>query len=386
MEQKVAIVSYGLLNYRGPNEIGRWNDEATYLAAREALARVGLRRDDIDAVVIGTMDGLDGITISNGLLVPAAGAYKKDSIRIENSGIHCLISAMASILCGSAEIVMVGSSDTIEMDFGYVTNSNQDAFFRGPLGFNARQSYGLLAMDYLRKTEATEADFARVAAKNYQCGRRNRFAHVQKDYSEEDVLASPLVSWPLRRLEISGLSNGAGTLILASERKARELTDSPVWITGIAAASNSYLGSWLELSGLKALKKAAAKAYQMAGIKSPRTELDFMEIFNPFSPFELMACEALAVCAEGEGFQLLRDGVIYPEGTLPVNLSGGSLCTNGPNSSGIFRIIHAVKLLRQEAEEMNLPNARRGLVHDGDIGIGAVGGESHAVMILEKEA
>jgi len=386
MEQKVAIVSYGLLNYRGPNEIGRWNDEATFLVAREALERVGLKRDDIDAVVIGTMDGLDGITISNGLLVPAAGAYKKDSIRIENSGLHCVISAMASILCGSAEIVMVGSSDTIEMDFGYVTNSNQDPFFRGALGFNARQSYGLLAMDYLRKTEAAEADFAKVAAKNYQCGSRNRFAHVQTAYSEEEVMASPLVSWPLRRLEISSLSNGAGALILASERKARELTDSPVWITGIAAASNSYLGSWSELSGQKALKKAAARAYQTAGLKSPREELDFMEIFNPFSPFELMACEALGVCPDGKGCQLLRDGVIYPEGSLPVNLSGGSLCTNGPNSSGLFRIIHAVKLLQNETEEMKLPNARRGLVHDGDIGIGAVGGDSHAVMILEKEA
>jgi len=83
--KKVGIISYGILPYKGPHEMGMWNDEATFLVAKQALDRVGLNREDLDAVVISTMDGLDGITISNGLLVPAAGAYEKDSIRIETS-------------------------------------------------------------------------------------------------------------------------------------------------------------------------------------------------------------------------------------------------------------------------------------------------------------
>ena len=388
MDQRVAIVSYGLLNYKGPNELGMWNDEATFAVAKQALEKVGLKKEEIDVVVIATMDGQDGITISNGMLVPAAGAYERDSIRIENSTVHCVMSGMTSILSGNAEVVVVASSDTIEFDYDYITNANQDPFFRGPLGFNARQGYGLLAMDYLRKTKATEADFARVAAKNYLCGSRNRFAHIRNAYSEEEIMASPRVAWPLRRLELSGLSNGAGAFVLASAKKARELTDSPIWITGIAAATNSYLGSWAELSSQKALKTAAKKSYQMAGIKDPGKELDFMEIFNPFSAYELIAYEALGICAEGKGRDLLREGVTYPDGDLPVNLSGGSLCTNGPNSSGVFRVIQAAMLLRNEAlgdDLGNLGNLRRGLVHDGDVGIGAIGGDSHAVMILERE-
>ena len=85
------------------------------------------------------------------------------------------------------------------------------------------------------------------------------------------------------------------------------------------------------------------------------------------------------------GCDLLREGVTYPEGDLPVNLSGGSLCTNGPNSSGLFRVIYSVMLLRNEELGDELSNLRRGLVHDGDVGIGAIGGDSHAVMILERE-
>jgi acetyl-CoA C-acetyltransferase len=388
MDQNVAIVSYGLLNYKGPNELGLWNDEATFIVARQALEQVGLKKEDIDVVVIASMDGLDGITISNGMLVPAAGAYERDSIRIENSTLQCVMSGMASILSGNAEVVVVASSDMIEFDYDYITNANQDPFFRGPVGLNARQGYSLLAMDYLRKSKATEADFARVAAKNYLCGSRNRFAHVRNAYSKEEILASPLVGWPLHRLEIRGMSNGAGAFVLASEKKARELTDSPVWIKGIAAATNSYLGSWEELSSQRALKLAAKKSYQMAGIKDPGQDLDFMEVFNPFSAYELMVYEALGICSEGQGCDLLREGLTYPDGGLPVNLSGGSLCTNGPNSSGVFRTIQAVMLLRNEGlgeEGGNLGNLRRGLVHDGDVGIGAVGGDSHAVMILERE-
>lgn len=386
MDRKVGIVSYGITPYRGLNEIGMWNDEASFGVSKEAIERVGIERKDIDAVVISTMDGLDGITISNGLLAPAAGALKKDSIRIENSGIHCVISGVAAILSGSADLVMVASSDTIELDFEYVTNSNQDQFFRGPVGFNATQSYGLLSMDYLRRSVATEEDFALAAAKNYQCGSSNPFAHTKKSYTTEEVLASNHVSWPLRELEIGRLSNGAGAILLASEEKARELTDHPVWITGIAAATNSYLGSWKELAGMPALKKAAQKAYQMAGIKNPRQELDFMEIFNPFSPFELIACEALGICGEGEGHRLLKDGVTSAGGDLPVNLSGGSLCTNGPNSSGIFRIIQSLLQFNKEGEGLKVGDPRVGLVHDGDMGIGAVGGDSQAIMILEREA
>ncbi len=384
MEKRVGIISFGIMKYQGPNEIRMWNDEATFVVARQALDGAGLSREDLDAVVISTMDGFDGITISNGLLAPAAGAYGKESIRIETSGLHCIRSALASILSDEADLVMVASSDTIEFDFGYVTNANQDPYFRSPLGFNAIKSYGLLSMDYLRKTDATDEDFALVASKNYRCGAANEYAHTNRAYSKDEILASPLVSWPLRKLEIGGLSNGAVALILASEEKTKEITDKPIWITGFGAASNLYNGSWEELSGQAALRKAAQKAYETSGIQNPREEIDFLESANPFAPFELIAYEALGLCGAGEGPFLLREGITSPEGDLPVNLSGGSLCTNGPNSSGIFRMIQAVLQFNGADGATKGPSPKRALVHDSDLSIGAVGGDSHAVLILEK--
>ncbi len=380
MDKKVGIVSYGIMEYGDYDQIGKWSDEVTFLVVRQALDKAGLDRDDIDFVVTSTMDAFDGITISAGLSIPAAGAYQKESIRIENSGLHCVMSGMASILSEKADIVIVASSDTVRTDFGYVTNSNYDQFFRGPLGFNAFQSYGLLSMDYVRRSGATENDFALAASKNYQSGRNNPFGHRKNAYSMEEVLASPLVSWPLRELEIANPSYGGVAIVLASEQKAKQLTDNPIWLTGIGVAGNSYSGSWPELSDLHALKKACAKAYLMAGINSPRGEIDFMEILNSYSAFELMAYEALGLCQEGEGVKLLRDGVTDIEGDIPVNPSGGALSTNPLNSGGIYRTVQSIIRMNDGGQK-----ARRCLVHDSDMSIGAVGGDSQAVLIMERE-
>ena len=383
--QKVAIISYGILPYTGLGELGIWNDEATFLVAKQALDKVGLTADDLDTVALSTMDGMDGITISNSILAPAAGGYKKESIRLENSGAHSAISGIAGILSGSADLIMVASSDTIKADFNYFTNSTLEPFFRAPLGFNHYQSYGLLAMDYLKNSNVTEYDFALAASKNYQRGTSNPLAHIKKAYTLDEIMESPMVSWPLRSLEIAGLSNGAAAIILASEDKARELTKNPVWITGQGAGVNPYFGSWQELSGMAALKKAAQKAYDSAGIKDPGTELDFIEISNPFSPFELMAYESLGICEQGGGARLLRDGVTSVGGKLPVNISGGSFCANGPNSAGIYRIIQAMMILNNEMNDTDIKSPKKGLVHDSDMIVGAIGGDSHAVLIMEKE-
>jgi acetyl-CoA C-acetyltransferase len=384
--EKVGIVSYGILPYKGQKGLGMWNDEATFQVAKQALDKVGLTADALDTVILSTMDGLDGITISNALLAPAAGGYKKESTRIETTGGHCAISGIAGILSGSADIVMVASSDTIGTDFNYVTNTIQDSHFRAPLGFNHAQSFGMLATEYLKRMDVTEDDFALAASKNYLNGAKNPWAHVKEAYSVDDIKSSQMVSWPLREREIAGTSNGAVAIILASEKKARELTDNPIWVTGVGAGVNPYLGGWEELSEAVALQKAVQKAYKTAGIQNPKEELDFIEISNPFSAFEIMAYECLGICEKGKGAELLRDGTTSLGGSLPVNISGGSLSTNGLNSSGIFRMIQAMMILNNEMEGVDLGSPKRGLVHDSDMSIGAVGGDSHAVLIMEKES
>ncbi|WP_374972355.1 thiolase family protein [Spongiibacter marinus] len=384
--KKVGIVSYGISPYYGAEDRAMWGDEATFKVAKQALDKVGLSASDIDTVILSSMDGIDGITISSALMGPAAGAFGKESTRIENGGIHCAISAIAGILSGSADIVVVASSDTISTNLDYVSNTTQDSVFRAPLGFNQAQSYGLLATEYLKSMNVTEGDFAAVAEKNYKNATNNELAHKRTAHSAADIQSSEMVSWPLTDKQIAGHSFGACALIFASEETAKKLTDSPIWVTGVGVGANAYFGSWEELSENAALEKAAKDAYKKAGISNPKNELDYVEISDPFSAFELKAYENLGLCEKGEAAQLLRDGTTSADGSLPVNLSGGALATYGLNSAGVFRIVQALRILNNEMESVDTGNAKRALVHDSDACIGAVGGDSHAVMILEKGA
>ncbi|MCG8672065.1 MAG: thiolase family protein [Pseudomonadales bacterium] len=384
--QKVAIVSYGVLPYTSADDIGMWNDEATFQVTREALNKVNLSADQVDTAIISTMDGLDGITISNSMLSPAAGGYKKETIRIENGGIHCAISAVAGILSGGADIVVVASADSIQNNLNLISNTTQDSVFRGPLGFNQEQSYGLLATEYLKNSGISLQDFAQVAEKNYRNGARNPWAHRKDGVDVQAVNSSETIAWPLTDSQVAKPSYGAAALVFASEETAKKLTNDPVWVTGVGAGTNPYFGSWEELSSNVAMTKAAQSAYEKAGINIPAEELDFVEVSNPFSAYELKSYENLGLCEEGKAGDLLRSGATDVQGSIPVNVSGGSLATNGLNSAGVFRIVQALQILNGELGGNELSSATKGLVHDCDMNIGAIGGDSHAVMILEKGA
>jgi acetyl-CoA C-acetyltransferase len=376
MQAKIGIIGSGLVQFQGEVSLG--SDEVVSHVSRSALKMAGITSQNLDAVVISSVDAYDGITISNGLMAPAAGGYEKDTTRIGGGGVAAIISACASILSESAEIVLVAGADAVVYDDPAVSNASYDPFFRRPVGLFNIPSYALMSTALL-KEGITERDFALVAAKNYHRAAQNPFAHRKADYSVDDILSSIMIFWPLRALEIGPISKGGAALVLASERKTKELTDTPpVWIAGIGAGSNQYYGGWSDLLEMKALKHSCQKAYKMAGITNPASEIDVVELFNPFAPYEFLAYEALGLFRRNEILELMRNGKISPEDNKPVNPSGGALGTNPPNCGGIFRTIQAAEYLKKN------DHARRAVVQDSDINLGFFG-ETYHVLVIEEE-
>jgi acetyl-CoA C-acetyltransferase len=377
MMKRVAIIGYGLIKYS--YEISTSSEEMGFRVAKMAQEASGISRDDIDSIHNSTMDLFDGVTISNGILAPAAGGYNRDSVRIQNGGVFAIISACANILSDSAQIAVVNSADAVQYDITKVSNMSTDPFFHQQLGLNNLITYAYFSSQYLEKNEVSEEDFALVAAQNYHAGAQNPYALINTGHSFDDVMTSPYLAWPLRAYEVApNISYGSAALILASEKMAKEFSNSPVWITGFGMATNSVnLGDSISML---AFKKAATDAYKMAGIHDPLNDIDVAEINNPFSPWELAAYEALGLCQELKPADLVREGITSREGKLPFNPSGGTLCTNAPNSNGLFRAIQAVIYLNN----LKKSNSKRAIVHDSDMSIGLIG-DSHALLVLEKE-
>jgi acetyl-CoA C-acetyltransferase len=116
----------------------------------------------------------------------------------------------------------------------------------------------------------------------------------------------------------------------------------------------------------------------MAGVKEPLSDLDVAEVSEKFAHEELMIYEALGLCQEGQGKDLIERGTTSRNGEMPVNPSGGALGADPVCATGLIRVIEAAKQVRGEAGAYQVPNVRRALAH-GQFGICA---QKNTVFIL----
>jgi acetyl-CoA C-acetyltransferase len=172
-------------------------------------------------------------------------------------------------------------------------------------------------------------------------------------------------------------------LILAAEDVVKRITDKPVWIRGISWAIESYEIGSKDLAEIPSLSAAAQRAYQMAGIKRPLDEFDVAEVHEATSFHELMDYEALGFAEAGQGAKLIDEGTTEMGGKLPVNPSGGSLCTNLFGASGLVRAAEAALQLRGEAHGRQVAGAKLALAHGLSAPAGAAA-PTNCVAILER--
>ena len=273
--RRVAIAGYALEAYAA--ETVHSSEDLGFLVAQRAREMAGIERDAITSVHNSTMDLFDGVTISNGILQPAAGGYGRDGTRIQNGGLFAVISACASILCGASDVAVVSSVDAVRTDRLTVSNFSSHPLFGHSLGFNSINSCALFASAYLASRDVPDGDSARIAAKNYAAGAQNRYAHIRRALSADEVAAAPIVSSPLRESEISLISSyGGSALVLVSEERADRIPADPLWITGFGMSTNPV--DFQKQEDLPAMRRASQKAYQAAGIEHPRAEIALSEI------------------------------------------------------------------------------------------------------------
>jgi acetyl-CoA C-acetyltransferase len=170
-------------------------------------------------------------------------------------------------------------------------------------------------------------------------------------------------------------------VILASEERARDLTDRPVWIRGTGQALDGFTLSSLpdDYSHWPALRRAGEQAYRMAGVGP--TDMDLAEVHDCFAIAELIAYEELGFCAKGEGGPFVADGRSDYGGAVVVNPRGGLIgCGHPLGATGVAQACEAFWQLRDEAGPRQVPGAALALTHNNS-GMG-----EHVVMIYGRDA
>ncbi len=380
MLRRVGIVAWEQSKSELEKEEPR--EDMIYYLVKALLEKNEIKREEIDTVIQCSNDYYDGRTISNVFTVVPSGAYLKQETKVEQDGAWAVFYAMMRIASGHFDTALVvGYSKGSEFDpwlaHSYCLDPTYDRQFKF---LNDCSCSALQARAYMEAYNLTPQDLALVSVKNLTNGAKNPLsARGFSQLTVEQVLESPLYSDPLRELMCYPFTDGACAIILASEEKAKKLTDKPVWILGVSCSQEeAYLGA-RDLTQLSSLKKSAEKAYKMAGINSP-SEIGVFEVSEFYAHQELMITEALGLAEPGKGAELLKKGDTQLNGKHPVNPSGGALSANPLCATGMLRIMEAGKQLRGEAGEHQVDHPQLALAH-GQYGICA---QSNIVLILGR--
>jgi acetyl-CoA C-acetyltransferase len=385
VKHRVAIISVGNTEYTSLRREIRSKAELAFAAIKEALDEVRICMEDIDACVFTSVDGFEGNVRPARVLESFGQAHNVPLIDVNTGGSaggSGVKEAVHLISAGIYELVLVYGSPTFNevVDNQQVLNTASPPIFEKPFGLGAAHMGSLYGARYMREYNFTARDLAQVAAKNHKAAVSNPFAHIRAGYTTEEVLNSPMVAWPLHLYEICPVSSGAVAMIFASEGKAKELSDTPVWIEAMSSIADTFLSGYKDYKDFANLKILAQRIYEEVGIRNPREELDVIEIFNPFAPFELLAYEALGLCGEGQGVNLMKEGATEIDGDIPCNPSGGVLCTNSGISASVTRHAEVALQLMGKAEGRQVKSPERGLAHSW----GGNDGQFHTVAILSR--
>ena len=355
IKDKVAILGMGCSKFGE-----RWNDNAEDLileAFTEALKDSGIEKNQIDAAWFATAIeeqhvGKSGIPLAMALRLPYIPVT-----RVENycaSGSEAFRGAVYAVASGAVDIALaVGVEKLKDTGYGGLPQRSRGALNDQFWSNNsAPGSFAQLASAYQAKHGVSREDLKRamahVSVKSHANGAKNPKAHLQKAIDEERVIKAPMIAEPLGLFDCCGVSDGSACAIVTTPEIAKSLGKTDLITVkalqlsvsnGTEAQHNSWDGSYFITT-----QTAAKKAYEEAGIKTPRTEVSLIEVHDCFSVTELVTMEDLFISPEGGAIGDIMDGFYDHNGPIPCQIDGGLKCFGHPIGASGLRMLYEMYL------------------------------------------
>ena len=357
--------------------------EASYIdmvqeAAKECLADIpGLKPTGIDGLLFAsTFVGRRSVQANTAPVVAERLGLKPTSVcaRVDvlcAGGSTGILLAKGLIESGMSDVVMVSGCEKLytperwQVQYDEIAAIDHD--WDGPQGIGPPPLwFAMIAKEHMKHYGTKREQLGMVSVVNYDYGYTNPKGHFQRKLTMEDVLNATEIAAPLGLYDCCPLTDGSAAVIIASEEKAKELSDRPlVYIRGGAQASlhsvsanwpGEHLGDWPHL------KLAAKKAYENAKISAD--EVDVAQVHDCFSISEIIEVEELGFCKKGEGGAYVNSGQTKLGGAVPTNSDGGLLSCGHPfGATGIRQALEMVRQLQGRAiHQVN--KAAIGLTHN----------------------
>jgi acetyl-CoA C-acetyltransferase len=377
IKDKVAIIGMGCTTFGEHWDKG--SEDLIVEAFVEAIGDAGIEKKDIQAAWYGSCYeelnvGKSGLALSRTLKLPFIPVT-----RIENlcaSGSEALRGAVYGVASGACDIALaLGAEKLKDTGYGGLSEVSTILGTKNRVIFPAISAPGAFAMmanryfeRYGLTTEQGKKVLAKISVNSHKNGARNPKAHLRRVITEEDVLRAPMIASPLGLLDCCGVSDGAAAAIVCRADMAREFRTDPVFVkalqVGISSGEELGYTDW-DGTYVHTTTKTAARAYQEAGIKNPREEINMMEVHDCFSITELVTYEDLGISPRGKARDDIEDGFFALEGTIPSQPDGGLKCFGHPiGASGLRMLYEMYKQLQGKAGERQIKDPTIGLTHN----------------------
>lgn len=206
----------------------------------------------------------------------------------------------------------------------------------------------LPALRYLKETGTTQEDMAVLAVIQREWAAKNPRAFARTPITVDEVLASPMIAYPFRKLMCCLVTDGGGALILTSADRAKDFPGRPVYIMGTGEGVEHPVISMMEdFTTSRAFRLSGEAAFRSAGIS--HSDVDHVMLYDPFAHVPFYALEDLGFCGRGEAKFMYRERRTAPGGGLPVNTNGGGLSYQHSGMYGMFALQESVRQMRGTA-------------------------------------
>ncbi|MDV8071369.1 thiolase family protein [Rhodococcus sp. IEGM 1366] len=365
-----AIV--GIHNTRQARRLdGSTSRSLTIEAIRGALDDAGLTLSDVDGISAGP----EGATLIHDMRLGPAWQGS-------NFGIGMVQEAIAAVEQGLTDVaVLVAAQAGAYTDHAATAPwTRPENEFVAPWGMFTAAEFALVARRHMEIYGTTRDQLSIVASTIRNNGHRNPDAVYfgRGPFEPDDIVASRPIADPFHLLDCAMTSEGGCALVIANVERSNDLRKKPIHVLGTGSdfigPSYQFPPTW-DLAGRDGRvpngligRRAADLAFAQAGLE--RSDVDVLELYDPFSFEIIRQLEAFRFVSEGEGGPFVADGHIGPTGTTPVTTDGGlmSFSHAGSNPQMLQRVIRGVQQLRNEAGPLQVPNARVALCSNGGAG------------------
>lgn len=387
MSKKVFVVGVGMTKFEKPGardwEYPDMGEEAGLLALDDAR----IDYEDIEQAFVGYcygdstcgqraiyqlgMTGIPIYNVNNNCSTGSTALFMAKQI-VEGGLADCVM-ALGFEKMEKGSLGMKYTDRPMPLEKHLQCMGNARGFSDSPM---APQMFGNAGQEHMERYGSKPEHFAQIAEKNHRHSVNNPKSQFRDEYTLEEILKARMIHEPLTKLQCCPTSEGAAAVIVCSEEfmKARGLQSRACPILGMTMNTDfesTFGDSCIKTVGAEMTQKAAQTVYEQSGY-GPE-DVQVIELHDCFSANELLTYEALGLCPEGQGGELIASGAVTYGGRWVVNPSGGLISKGHPlGATGLAQCTELTNQLRGEVPDRQVEGAERGLQHNLGLGGAAV--------------